>query len=66
MTKLQVRVLIYIAVAVVCSLVGVFAGLMAGVLTFLQIAAVVEALFWFGLPKPAPSRHRQHRILFNG
>ena len=66
MTKLEERILIYTALAVVCAFVGVFAGPMAGALTFVQIAAIVEALFWFGLPKPAPSRHRQHRILFNG
>ena len=66
MTKLEERVLIYTALAVVCSFAGVFVGLLAGALSFLQIAAVIEALFWFGLPKPEASKHRQHRILFNG
>ncbi len=66
MTKLEERILIYTALAVVCSVAGVFVGLMAGVLTFVQIAAVIEALFWFGLPKPGASKHRQQRILFNG
>ena len=49
MTKLEERFLIYTALAVVCSFIGVFVGLLAGVLTFVQIAAVIEALFWFGL-----------------
>ena len=66
MTKLEERVLIYTALAVVCSFAGVFAGLWAGALTFIQIAAVIEALFWFGLPKPGAYKHREHRILFNG
>ena len=66
MTKLEERVLIYTALAVVCSFIGVFVGLLAGVLTFLQITAVIEALFWFGLPKPGAYNHRQHRTLFNG
>ncbi|MEP5764329.1 MAG: hypothetical protein ABJ308_07035 [Halieaceae bacterium] len=65
MTSIEERVLIYTALAVICSVVGVFAGLMAGGLTFIQIAAVIEALFWFGMPKPGASQHRQHRILFN-
>lgn len=65
MTSIEERVLIYIALAVICSVVSVFAGLMAGGLTFIQIAAVIEALFWFGVPKPGASKHRQHRILFN-
>lgn len=65
MTAIEERVLIYTALAVVCAFVGVFAGPAAGVLTFIQIAAVIEALFWFGVPRPGVSKHRQHRILFN-
>ena len=64
MTSLEERVLIYTALAVVCSLTAVFAGLAAGALTFIQIAAVVEALFWFGLPKADSFKPRQHRRLF--
>ena len=65
MTAIEERVLIYTALAVVCAFVGVFAGSVAGALTFVQIAAVIEALFWFGVPRPGASKHRQHRILFN-
>ncbi len=65
MTEIEERVLIYIALAVICAFVGVFAGLGAAALTFLQIAGVIEALFWFGVPRPGASKHRQHRILFN-
>ena len=65
MTAIEERVLVYTALAVVCAFVGVFAGPMAGVFTFVQIAAVIEALFWFGVPRPGASKHRQHRILFN-
>ena len=65
MTTLEERILVYIALAVICAFVGAFAGALAGGLTFLQIAAVIEALFWFGMPKPGAYKHRQHRILFN-
>lgn len=65
MSTIEERILIYTALAVVCAFVGVFAGMVLGALTFLQIAAVIEALFWFGMPKPGASKHRQHRILFN-
>jgi len=66
MNNFEERILIYIALAVICSVVGVFAGLGAAALTFIQIAAVIEALFWFGLPKPGVSKHRQHRTLYHG
>lgn len=65
MTDIEERILVYIALAVICAFIAVFAGLAAAALTFIQIAAVVEALFWFGLPGPDIARHRQNRILFN-
>ena len=49
MSKMEERVLIYTALAVVCAFAGVFVGLWAGAMSFVQIAAVVEALYWFGL-----------------
>ncbi len=66
MTDTDERILVYMALTVICAFVAVFAGATAAGFTFIQIAAVIEALFWFGLPKPGPSEHRQHRILFNG
>jgi hypothetical protein len=66
MTKLEERVLIYTALAVVSAIASVFLGLLAGALTFIQIGAVIEGLYWFGLPKPRASKYRQQRILFNG
>jgi hypothetical protein len=65
MSTMEERVLIYTALAVICAFAGVFVGLWPGAMTFVQIAAVVEALYWFGLPKPGTYRHREHRILFN-
>ncbi len=65
MTKLEERVLIYTALAVVSAIASVFLGLLAGALTFIQIGAVIEGLYWFGLPKPRASKYRQQRILFN-
>ncbi len=66
MTKLEERVLIYTALAVVCSFASVFLGLSVGVLAFIQIGAVIEGLYWFGPPKARASKYRQQRILFNG
>lgn len=65
MTSVEERVLVYMALMVICAFIAVFAGLAAAAITLLQIAAVIEALFWFGVPKPASSRFRQHRTLFN-
>jgi hypothetical protein len=65
MSTLEERVLIYAALAVVCAFAGVFVGLWTGLMAFIPAAAVVEALFWFGLPKPGTYRHREHRTLFN-
>ena len=65
MSKLEERVLIYTALAVVCAFAGGFAGLLAAALTFLQVAAVIEGLYWFGVPGSKHYRHRQHRTLFN-
>ena len=65
MTTLEERVLIYTALAVVCAFTSAFVGLLAGALTFVQIAAIVEALYWFGLPGGSNYKPRQHRTLFN-
>ena len=65
MTKLEERVLIYTALAVVCAFAAVFIGLWMGVMVFIQVAVIIEALYWFGLPKANSYRPRQHRTLFN-
>lgn len=65
MTSVEERILVYMALLVVCAFIAVFAGLAAAAFTLLQVAAVIEALFWFGVPKPDSLRHRQQRILFN-
>lgn len=65
MTNFEERVLIYIALAVVCAFLATFVGLWPAAMTYLLIATVIEALFWFGVPKLGSSKHRQQRILFN-
>ena len=64
MTSLEERVLIYIALAVVCAFACVFVGLWIGAMAFIQAAAIVEALFWFGLPRSDSYRPREHRTLY--
>ncbi|MCX2981586.1 hypothetical protein EYC98_12005 [Halieaceae bacterium IMCC14734] len=65
MSALEERVLIYAAVAVICAFGGVFLGPWIVVMTFLQIVAVIEALYWFGLPRTDTYRPREHRTLFH-
>jgi hypothetical protein len=65
MTTLEERILIYTALAVICAFAGAFVGLAAGALTFIQVAAIVEALYWFGLPGGRSFNPREHRTLFN-
>jgi hypothetical protein len=65
MSTLEERVLIYTALAVVCAFAGVFVGFWIGAMAFMQVAMVIEALFWVGLPKPGAYRPREHRTLFN-
>lgn len=65
MSALEERVLIYTAVAVICAFGGVFLGPWTGFMTFLQIVAVIEALYWFGASRPDSYRPREHRTLFN-
>ncbi len=64
MSNHEERVLIYTALALICAFVGVFTSPVAALLTLLQIVALVEALFWFGMPDLKISPHRQHRQLF--
>ena len=64
MTSVEERILVYMALVVVCAFIAVFAGPAAAAFTLLQVA-VIEGLFWFGVPKPASLQYRRHRILFN-
>ncbi len=65
MSSWEERVLIYTALAVVCAIAAVFVGLWTGSMAFIQVAAVIEALFWFGLPRLGAYNPREHRTLFN-
>jgi len=65
MSTLEERVLVYTALAVVCAFASVFVGFWGGAMAFLQVAVVIEALFWFGLPRLGQYRHRENRTLFN-
>jgi hypothetical protein len=48
--SLDERLVIYSALALLCSISSVFLGMAAGLWSFLQIAAVIELLYWIGLP----------------
>jgi hypothetical protein len=47
---LDERLVIYSALALLCSVASVFLGMAAGLWSFFQIAAVIELLCWIGLP----------------
>ena len=49
MNTLDERFVIYTALALLCSTASVFLGLAAGIWSFIQIAAVIEFLYWIGL-----------------
>ena len=51
MSKLEERILIYIALVLLCSTASVFFGLTAGAWTFIQMASVIELMFLFGDPR---------------
>jgi hypothetical protein len=47
---LNERFVIYTALVLLCSIASVFLSMAAGLWSFLQIAAVIELLYWIGLP----------------
>ena len=48
MNAVDERFMIYAALALLCSAVGAFLGTAAGLWSFVQIAAVIEFLYWLG------------------
>ena len=50
--------LVYTALAIVCCTAGAFLGLAAGIYTFMQIAAVIEFIYWFGASRRIKSPRR--------
>ncbi len=50
MDTLEERFLIYSALLILCSTASVFVGLAAGFWSFVQIAAVIELIYWIGTP----------------
>ncbi|MCY4428746.1 MAG: hypothetical protein OXC05_17165 [Halieaceae bacterium] len=65
MNELAQRLLVYLAAALVSTVTVASAGWLAGAGLFLVAAAMAEALFWFGVPKPGFYRYRQQRTLFH-
>ena len=58
MTRLEERMLVYTALVILCSTAGAFLGLAAGLYTFMQIAAVIEFVYWFGSSRRMKPRRR--------
>jgi hypothetical protein len=48
MDRTDQRFLVYVALLIVCCTIGSFLGLLAGTWTFVQIAAVIELMYWLG------------------
>ena len=48
MDRTDQRFLVYAALLIVCCTIGTFLGLLAGAWTFIQIAAVIELMYWLG------------------
>ena len=58
MNKLEQRVLIYTALSLLCGMAAIFLGAAAGIYTFMQIAAVIEFIYWFGSSRRLRARRR--------
>ncbi len=50
MNKWSERLLIYPALAVLCAMTATFAGGAAGFWSFVQVAAVIELIYWIARP----------------
>ncbi|MBE9538827.1 MAG: hypothetical protein IMF06_07065 [Proteobacteria bacterium] len=50
MKTLDERFLIYSALVILCCTSSVFFGLAAGFWSLIQITAVIEFMYWIGLP----------------
>ena len=49
METVEERFLIYTALMILCATIGTFLGLAAGFWSFVQIAAVIELIYWFAI-----------------
>ena len=47
MEKVEERFLVYTALLVLCTTIGALLGPSAGILSFFQIAAIIELTYWF-------------------
>ncbi len=57
MKTLDERFMIYSALVILCCTSSVFFGVTAGIWSFVQIAAVIEFMYWLGLPASTHSEH---------
>ncbi len=62
MTAVEERFLIYVALLVVCATGGAFLGLLAGMCTFVQVAAIIELVYWFAFRVAGPGTVSDNRI----
>jgi hypothetical protein len=51
MNKWSERLLIYMALAVLCAMTATFAGGAAAFWSFVQVAAVIELIYWIARPE---------------
>lgn len=50
MGKLSERILVYGGLAVLCVMTATFAGGAAAIWSFVQVAAVIELIYWIARP----------------
>ncbi|MFT6276575.1 MAG: hypothetical protein ACJAZ0_002683 [Halioglobus sp.] len=62
MNAVDERFMIYAALALLCSTASTFLGATAGLWSFLQIAAVIEFLYWIGLPSGGNSAQSRYHL----
>ena len=56
MDSFDERILVYTSLLMLCSFAGALIGLQAAIWSFLQIAVVIEVLYWLGV-SPDTSEH---------
>jgi len=57
MKTLDDRFMIYFALLILCCTSSIFLGLAAGLFSFIQIAAVIEFMYWLGTQARTGNEH---------
>ena len=57
MKTLDERFMVYFGLLILCCMSSIFLGLAAALLSFIQIAAVIEFMYWLGVRVRTGNKH---------